>query len=121
MDTTISELKSQTVAAQTNAKNLRSILSSLNSTLSTSDLISSVSALESEKSEILVRLETLKAGKAQKVTKEERQNVEVERKKWAGVCKRRKKIANEMWKLIEDNVSEIEIREELREAFGMDE
>ena len=63
----------------------------------------------------------LKAGKAKKVTKTEREDVENEWKRWCSVAKRRTKIVGEMWKIIEDWVGDQERRMELREMFALDE
>ncbi|PVI06967.1 TBPIP-domain-containing protein [Periconia macrospinosa] len=121
IDSTISNLQATTANLQATAKTLRSTLSALNSTLSTADLITNVQALDAEKQEMSGRLETLRAGKAKKVTKKERDEVE---KGWkaAGLAKRRReKIASEMWKLIEDLLESSEQRDELREQLGLDE
>ncbi|KAF2277571.1 homologous-pairing protein-like protein 2 [Westerdykella ornata] len=116
-----SDLQSRTTALQTTIKTLRSTLSTLNSTLSTADLVSSVQSLEAEKRDILARLETLKTGKAKKVTQKERMEAEAEWRKWNGIAKRRERIEREMWRMIEDLVGEKDKREELREALGLDE
>jgi 26S proteasome regulatory subunit (ATPase 3-interacting protein) len=100
---------------------LRSSLSSLNSSLSTADLIANVQALESEKAEILARLDSLKEGKAKKVTKEQREEVEREWKKAVSVARKREKVARDAWGYIEDQIQEKEAREELREELGLDE
>ncbi|KAF2658130.1 Tat binding protein 1-interacting [Lophiostoma macrostomum CBS 122681] len=121
LDTTIADLRSETTNALANVKTLRSTLSSLNSTMSTADLVSSVQTFEAEKTEILVRLETLKAGKAKKVTKEERCAIDEQWKKWSGVRKRREKIVGEMWKMIEDVLDGPEKKAEVRESLGLDE
>ncbi|KAF2176364.1 homologous-pairing protein-like protein 2 [Zopfia rhizophila CBS 207.26] len=121
MDAQITQLRTDTVAAQATAKTLRSTLSSLNSTLSTSDLVSSVSTLEAERQDILARLENLKEGNAKKVTKTERDAVDKEWVKWKDVAGRREKISNEMWKLIEDVLPEGVTKGELRESLGLDE
>lgn len=65
-------------------------------------------------------METLKTGKAKKVTEKERLAAEAEWRKWSAIAKRREKIEREMWKMIEDLVGE-EKREELRERLGLDE
>ncbi|KAF1956638.1 Tat binding protein 1-interacting [Byssothecium circinans] len=121
LDTTINELRTNTTTLTATAKTLRSSLSSLNSTLSTADLIANVQALETEKNEIVGRLDTLKAGKAEKVTKKERDEVEKEWKSASMISKRRERIAVDMWKFIEDMVEGKEKREELRESLGLDE
>ena len=120
LDATITDLRSQTATALATAKTLRSTLSSLNSTMSTANLVSSVQALEAEKAVILARLETLKAGKAKKVTKEERVAIDEQLSKWSGVRKRREKIVGEMWKLIEDVLEGPEKKAEIRESFCLD-
>lgn len=121
LDTTISDLRTQTVTAVATAKTLRNTLSSLNSTLSTSNLVSSLQILEAEKAGIVNRLDMLKAGKAKKVTQKEREDVESEWKKWSGVAKRRGKIVGEMWKMIEDVLPDAEKKQEIRESLGLDE
>lgn len=103
------------------AKILRSSLSSLNSSLSTADLVADVHALEAEKAEILTRLQSLKEGKAKKVTKEQREEVEREWKRAVGVAKRRERVCREVWGYIEDQVPDKEARGELREGLGLDE
>ncbi|KAJ4365773.1 hypothetical protein N0V83_008394 [Neocucurbitaria cava] len=120
LDTQIADLRTNTTNLLSTAKTLRSTLSTLNSTLSTAELINDVHALESDKSKTLARLESLKAGKAKKVTKEEREQVEEEWKKGVSVAKKRGKIAGEMWKFIADLVPDEEKREELREVFDLD-
>jgi len=68
------------------------------------------------------RLEGLRAGKAKKVTKRERDDVETEWKKWSGTAKKRQKISEEMWKAIEDILDgDKEKRNEVRESLGLDE
>ncbi|KAJ4290948.1 hypothetical protein N0V90_010144 [Kalmusia sp. IMI 367209] len=122
MDTTTTELRASTTALQATAKSLRTQLSSLNSTLSTADLVASVQALEVEKSDVLIRLENLRAGKAKKVTKRERDEVEREWKKWTGVARKRQKISKDAWDMIEDFVEgDKERKAEIRERLGLDE
>ncbi|KAF2466813.1 Tat binding protein 1-interacting [Lindgomyces ingoldianus] len=120
LDTQIVHLRTNTTTLLSAAKTLRSTLSSLNSSLTTSDLISSVLALQTEKAEILVRLENLRAGKAKKVTKKEREQIEGEWKKWSSMSKRREKISCEMWKLVEDCLPEGGDKGEARESLGLD-
>jgi 26S proteasome regulatory subunit (ATPase 3-interacting protein) len=103
------------------AKILRGNLSSLNSELSTADLVASVQGLEAERDEIVSRLESLTQGKAKKVTKEQREQVEKEWKKVCGVARKREIIARRAWEFIEDQGLEKEAREELRERLGLDE
>jgi 26S proteasome regulatory subunit (ATPase 3-interacting protein) len=121
IETRITDLRNQTTQLTATAKILRSSLSSLNSSLSTADLVANVQALESEKAEILARLQSLKEGKAKKVTTEQREEVEKEWKKACSVAKRREKVAREVWEYIEDQVQDKEAREELREELGLDE
>lgn len=77
-------------------------------------------ALEAEKADIAARLDDLRAGKAKKVTKMEREEVEREWKKWRTAARRREKISGELWKLIEGLVEKGE-RAEVRESLGLDE
>ncbi|KAF2751632.1 Tat binding protein 1-interacting, partial [Sporormia fimetaria CBS 119925] len=120
MASTTKDLQARTSTLLATAKSLRSTLSTLNSTLSTADLVASVTALEAEKADIVGRLETLKTGKAKKVTQKERETIEGEWKKWSGVAKRRQRIVGEVWRLIEEGVPEKDAREELRERLGLD-
>lgn len=115
------ELQTLTTAANATAKSLRSTLSTLNSTLSTADLLSSITSLEAEKAKIESRLLELKEGKAKKVTEKERDAIENEWNKWNDVARRREKISKEMWRLIEDTLSDKEKRTEVREVLGLDE
>jgi 26S proteasome regulatory subunit (ATPase 3-interacting protein) len=84
-------------------------------------LLGNVAALETEKAEIIARLDALKAGKAKKVTKEQREEVEREWKRAGRVAKKREKVAKGMWEYIADQGLEKEQREELRESLGLDE
>lgn len=77
-------------------------------------------ALEFEKSTIITRLDALRAGKAKKVTAKEREDVEREWKTLTSMAKKREGIAREMWKFIEDQLPDKEMREQLREAFDLD-
>lgn len=69
----------------------------------------------------MARLDSLKAGKAKKVTKEQREEVEREWKRVGRVAKKREKVAKAMWEYIADQGLEKEQREELRESLGLDE
>lgn len=82
--------------------------------------MSQVRALEAERSEVMARLDTLRKGKAKRVDKEEREKVDKEWSRIKGVAKRRGRIVEEMWKMIEDCVESSETREELRERFEID-
>jgi 26S proteasome regulatory subunit (ATPase 3-interacting protein) len=121
LDATLASLREKTLQLTATSKILRSTLSNLNSELSTADLVSNISTLDKEKSEIMARLEVLREGKAKKVTKEQREEVEGEWKVAKRVAKRRERIAKEMWGYIADQVQEKEEREELREKLGLDE
>jgi 26S proteasome regulatory subunit (ATPase 3-interacting protein) len=79
-----------------------------------------VHALEAEKAEIKGRLEILKAGKAKKVTKRERDEVERQWKNWGASARKRQKISGTVWGVIEDVVQEKDKRTELREELGLD-
>lgn len=121
LDTQITHLRTQTTQLTATAKVLRSTLASLTSELSTAELIANVHALETEKTEIETRLYSLRAGKAKKVTKEQRERVEREWKKSVSVARKRERIVRDMWRFVEDQVLEKEEREELRERLGLDE
>lgn len=120
LDTQTTDLRNQTVQLAATAKMLRSSLSALTSELSTAELLASVAALESERVEIRTRLESLKQGKAKKVTQEQREEVEREWVRCARVARKREKIARSCWGFVEDMVQDGERREELRESLGLD-
>ncbi|RYN36510.1 hypothetical protein AA0115_g1492 [Alternaria tenuissima] len=120
LDESVLNVRTRTISLLTSAKNLRSSLSSLNSTLSTTDLIASIHGLETERAEIVTRLDGLKKGKAKKITVAEREATEKEWKRSVRVAKIRKKIAMEMWKLIEGKLPDQQTREEHREMFDLD-
>lgn len=84
--------------------------------------MASVGALESEKAEIEARLDSLKAGKAKKVTKEEREQVEKEWKRAGSMARKRVRIEKVLWDHICDNYGmDKEQLEEVREVLGLDE
>jgi 26S proteasome regulatory subunit (ATPase 3-interacting protein) len=85
------------------------------------DLIANVQTLEEEKLEIVNRLESLKAGKAKKVTKQERDEVEALWKSWGASARKRQKISSSVWGIIEDAVQDKDKRAELKEELGLDE
>ncbi|KAF2033389.1 homologous-pairing protein-like protein 2 [Setomelanomma holmii] len=120
LDTHITDLRNQATHLLATSKILRSTLSSLNSELSTTDLFANVAALESEKAEIMARLESLKLGKAQKVTIEQREEVEREWKKCGRTARMREMVARECWRFVEDQVQDQERAAELRESLGLD-
>jgi 26S proteasome regulatory subunit (ATPase 3-interacting protein) len=66
------------------------------------------------------RLETLKAGKAKKVTKKEREEIEDSWRKWKAVTVKRESISREMWSMIADALPDAEKKAETREALGLD-
>jgi len=70
--------------------------------------------------EIEGRVESLKAGKAKKVTKRERDEVERQWKSWGASARKRQKIRGTVWGVIEDVVQEKDKRAELREELGLD-
>jgi 26S proteasome regulatory subunit (ATPase 3-interacting protein) len=68
----------------------------------------------------LDRLETLKAGKAKKVTKKEREEIEDSWRKWKAVTVKRERISRDMWNMIADALPDAEKKAETREALGLD-
>ncbi|KAF1928812.1 AAA-domain-containing protein [Didymella exigua CBS 183.55] len=120
-DTRIAALTTQTTDLHALAKSLRATLASLTSSLSAADILSATSSLEYEKAEIETRLESLRAGKAKKVTAEERAEVDREWKVLMGVEMRREKIAKVMWGMVEDGTESREMLADLREGWGLDE
>jgi 26S proteasome regulatory subunit (ATPase 3-interacting protein) len=54
------------------------------------------------------------------VTASEREKIEKEWKKSGMVCRKREKIAREMWSIIADMLPDKEARDERREMFDLD-
>ncbi|KAF1977170.1 TBPIP-domain-containing protein [Bimuria novae-zelandiae CBS 107.79] len=121
LDTTTTSLRARTTTLLATAKSLRTTLTTLNSTLSTADLIASVTALKAEKAAVVARLESLRAGKAKKVTKREREEVDREWETYSRLSRKRAKIGKECWELIEGQLEGGEMRAEVREQLGLDE
>jgi len=76
--------------------------------------------MEDEKKHIEARLDTLRKGKAKKITKDEWEAVEGEWKRCCAVARKRDKIAKEMWAMIEEGLPDQTTRVELREMFDLD-
>jgi hypothetical protein len=70
---------------------------------------------------MMTRLDSLRARHTRKVAPEERENIERVWKVMKGVSVRREKIAKEFWKTVEEVTESREMREELREGWGLDE
>lgn len=66
-------------------------------------------------------MEGLRKGSAQKVTVEERMGVEREWRLTFGVEKRRQRIAQMMWGVVEDGTESKDGLADLREGWGLDE
>ncbi|KAG9197256.1 hypothetical protein G6514_001948 [Epicoccum nigrum] len=120
-DARVRTLNAKTTELQSLAKTLRATLASLSNSLSTADILSHISSLEREKADMMTRLDSLRAGHTRKVAPEERENIERVWKVMKGVSARREKIAKEFWKTVEEVTESREMREELREGWGLDE
>lgn len=83
--------------------------------------MSNISSLKREKADMATRLDSLRAGHARKVAPEEREKVERGWKTMKDVSARREKIAGEFWKTVEEVTESRDMREELREGWGLDE
>lgn len=106
IDTTIAALKEETTRLRTEANGLKSTLSSFNATLSTSDLRAAVASLEAEHVEITTRLEKLRKGDVRPISAEEKNEVDKEEKEWDGIARKRKRIVEEMWAVINDTAAD---------------
>ncbi|KAL5396043.1 hypothetical protein PMIN06_007888 [Paraphaeosphaeria minitans] len=119
------DLRTRAAAVQSTAKTLRATLATLNSMLSTADLVAEVTAMEVEKADILGRLESLRAGKAKKVTKRERDEVERAWEKWGKIARKRQKLSKEVWEYVDtcldDAGQDREQKAGVRESLGLDE
>ncbi|KAK8156498.1 homologous-pairing protein-like protein 2 [Phyllosticta citrichinensis] len=114
-------LKSNTAAALAEAKALRSTITTLGATVPLPELRASVKSLEDEVDEAETRVAALRGGNVVPVSADERQNLDQMVRKWERAEKARKKIVNELWGIIVDNVGDQDALAELRESLGLDE
>jgi 26S proteasome regulatory subunit (ATPase 3-interacting protein) len=105
MDARTLGLREESTTLNATLKSLRTTYNALASTLSTADLRESVTNMEFEKAEILKRLASLRSGKIQPVSKEEKGKIDKDLKMWEKIAAARKCIAEEMWKQASDTVS----------------
>ena len=87
-------------------KDLKAQLAALNGTLSTADLFQSLSSIEAEKTTLVQRLKSLSEGDVKPVDQTRALELEAELAKWKGIEMRRRKIRDEMWKIVRDLIPE---------------
>ncbi|KAF2459271.1 homologous-pairing protein-like protein 2 [Lineolata rhizophorae] len=117
----IKELQTETAAFKAEEKTLRTSLTATNATLPTCDLRAAVASCETEMQDLSSRLTSIRSGTIRPVSAKEKNGVEAEVRKWEGIEKRRKRISDELWGLIAENVPEGTETKELREQLGLDE
>jgi 26S proteasome regulatory subunit (ATPase 3-interacting protein) len=118
---TTQSLRSEIQSLQATQKQLKADFAALSAELSTEQLRESIAGLESERDKIKARLEPLKAGTVQPVSREERDQVVAEVAKWKKLVDRRKKIVKEVWGVIADGMGNAEGVDlvAMKEGFGM--
>ena len=110
----LSEAKSEITSFRTEEKALKTKLSALLGTQTTSELQESIVAREAELAELRLRLEPLRSGTVAPVNVKVKEKVDKELLHWEAAARRRKKIRDEMWALIEDALPEEINAEELK-------
>ena len=96
--------------------------------MTTTELHASTTILSTEKEQLIDRLTPLRAAKADEgikpaMSKAEEEYLVKRENYWKTRCERRKKISEEMWKMLWDAVGDAEgmKKDELREKLGLDE
>lgn len=109
LDIAIASLCDVIPSFKTNLKAKSNSLATLRSEPTTQTLQIAVDKLEKERDEIEARLKVLRSGSVKPVSREEKERVEVEHKKWA----KKALMRNRMWKEAEGILLEAMTREEL--------
>lgn len=120
MDAETTRLKDATAQLKVEEKAVRAILRDHASLTPLPELKASVAALQQEKETLSARLAKLKDGDVKPITAEERARVIAEHKKWQGCVGSRRKIRLEMWRMIEDLISDKEKAAETKERLGLE-
>jgi 26S proteasome regulatory subunit (ATPase 3-interacting protein) len=109
LDTSIASLREVIPSLKSTLKAKSTSLATLRSEPTTQALQITVDNLEKQRGEIQARLKVLRSGSIKPVSKEEKERVEAERKKWDKKALTRKR----MWKEAEGTLLEAMTREEL--------
>ncbi|KAM0717540.1 hypothetical protein Q7P37_007392 [Cladosporium fusiforme] len=120
MDAETSRLKDNTAQLKAEEKVLRATLRDHASLMPLPELKTSVATLQYEKEAMCARLAKLKDGDVKPITPEERARVNAEHEKWQGCIGSRRKIRLEMWKMIEELISDKEKAAETKERLGLE-
>lgn len=120
MDAEISRLKDATAQLKAEEKGMRAALRDSASLTPLPELKASVAALQQEREAMSARLAKLKDGDVKPITPEERARVNSEHKKWQVCNGARRKIRVEMWKMIEELISDEEKAAETKERLGLE-
>jgi 26S proteasome regulatory subunit (ATPase 3-interacting protein) len=119
MQAEATRLKDATAALKADEKGLRASLRDHTSLTPLPELKATVAALQQEKEAMSTRLAKLKDGDVKPITAEERDKVAAEHNKWKKQGASRRKIRDELWKIITDAV-EPEKLAETKEKLGLE-
>lgn len=97
-------LRDATIALKAEEKELRQAVREGASQIPLAELRAYVAGLEQEKAEISSRLLKLKNGNVQPFKIEESEKIKADHRKWERAAHARKKIRNELWSMIKDQV-----------------
>lgn len=76
--------------------------------------------LEEERDEVMRRLEVLRKGEAEPISKEEKDSIDAEVRRWAVVAKKRKKIHKELWDVCKESAGPLgKTLDDLQEELGV--
>lgn len=120
MDAETTRLKDATAALKSGEKLLRASLRDHTSLTPLPELKASVASLQQEKDALRARLAKLKDGDVKPITPEEREKVAVEHCKWKKKVASRRRICDELWKIIADVVGEPDKLAEMKERLGLE-
>ena len=119
MEAETTRLHDATRALNAEAQELRATLKEGASQVPLTEVRASVAALEQNQAEMTARLTKLRSGNVQPVSAEERDKVNAEHRKWQRTAAARKKIRNELWRVIQDLLDK-DATEKLREEWEFD-
>lgn len=120
MDAETTRLKDAAAALKSDEKLLRASLRDHTSLTPLPELKASVASLQQEKEALRTRLAKLKDGDVKPITPEEREKVAVAHCKWKKKVASRRRIRDELWKIIADVVGEPDKLAEMKERLGLE-
>lgn len=119
MEAETTRLREATNTMKAEEKELRQAVREGASQVSLPELRCCVANLEQEKAEMTSRLVKLKSGNVQPVQMEERDKVNADHRKWERTAHARKKIRNELWAVIKDQIGG-DKAEDVKEELGLE-